>query len=89
VDKWVLQSVAVRKFSGFARDSNVIREAKKLELILSKSSWANSTDLDNTNSYSIAQYDSPFKLFGRFNELWVDVAGTEEMGCGSISVEAY
>ncbi|KAJ4765567.1 Heme-binding protein 2 [Rhynchospora pubera] len=84
-DKWAPCCVAVRKFSGFARDSNMVKEAEKLALSLSKSSWANSTNFDSTNAYSIAQYDSPFKLFGRVNEIWVDVTGSEETGCGSSS----
>ncbi|KAJ3700952.1 hypothetical protein LUZ61_004657 [Rhynchospora tenuis] len=79
-DKWAPCCVAVRKFSGFARDSNVVKEAEKLALSLSKSSWANSTNFDGTNAYSIAQYDSPFKLFRRVNEVWVDVTGSEESG---------
>ncbi|KAJ4731587.1 Heme-binding protein 2 [Rhynchospora pubera] len=88
-DKWAPCCVAVRKFSGFARDGNMVKEAEKLALSLSRSSWANSTNFDSTNAYSIAQYDSPFKLFERVNEVWVDVTGSEETGCGSSSVEAY
>ncbi|XP_010251140.1 PREDICTED: heme-binding protein 2-like [Nelumbo nucifera] len=74
--------VAVRKFSGFARDGNIVKEAEKLAVSLSRSPWANSTMTQSKDSYSIAQYDSPFRLIGRLNEVWVDVAGSARNGCG-------
>ncbi|KAJ3694499.1 hypothetical protein LUZ60_009979 [Juncus effusus] len=87
-DDWVPHCVAVRQFSGFARDSNVVKEAEKLALSLSRSSWANSSDFYSANAYSIAQYNSPFKLIGRINEVWADLNGRES-GCGSSGVEIY
>ncbi|PRQ43186.1 putative SOUL heme-binding protein [Rosa chinensis] len=63
----------VRKFSGFARDSNIVQEAQKLATRLSRSPWANSTSEESRSTYSIAQYNSPFRLIGCVNEVWVDV----------------
>lgn len=75
--------VAVRKFSGFARDSNVVTEAERLATSLSRSVWSNSTSSESRYAYSIAQYNSPFRIFGRLNEVWVDVLGSESDICGS------
>ncbi|XP_062116196.1 uncharacterized protein LOC133830277 [Humulus lupulus] len=85
---WESHCVAVRKFSGFARDSNIVREAEKLTTSLSKSPWANHTSLDSGYAYSIAQYSSPFKFIGRVNEVWVDIDESGE-GCKSSAVAAY
>ncbi|XP_010915964.1 uncharacterized protein [Elaeis guineensis] len=87
-DKWPSHCIAVRQFSGFARDSNIIKEAERLAVSLNRSSWANSTDSGN-NAYSIAQYNSPFRFIGRVNEVWVDVAGSQGSGCASGGVEVY
>ncbi|KAL5723885.1 hypothetical protein ACHQM5_007224 [Ranunculus cassubicifolius] len=59
--------IAVRKFSGFARDSNIVAEAEKLGISLSQSPWANST-VKGDYTYAIAQYNSPFRFFKRVNE---------------------
>ncbi|KAL8154226.1 hypothetical protein V2J09_011986, partial [Rumex salicifolius] len=83
--------VAVRKFSGFARDTNIVREAQKLVSSLSKSTqWANSTSLDSKYAYSIAQYDSPIRFVQRLNEVWIDVVGSSSGACGEFSgIAAY
>ncbi|KAL3835221.1 hypothetical protein ACJIZ3_009957 [Penstemon smallii] len=73
-DPWKSHCIAVRKFSGFARDNNIVKEAEKLAISLSKSQWANSTSGTQSGyAYSIAQYNSPFKFISRVNEVWVDV----------------
>ncbi|RRT51654.1 hypothetical protein B296_00050974 [Ensete ventricosum] len=59
-DRWGSHCIAARQFSGFARDSNVVKEAEKLAISLSQSSWANLTEFSDKNAYSIAQYNSPF-----------------------------
>nr|GMC56270.1 heme-binding protein 2-like [Ipomoea batatas] len=87
-DSWTSHCIAVRKFSGFARDRNIVKEAEKLALSLSRSPWANSTSA-NEYAYSIAQYNSPFKIIGRVNEVWVDVSGSEANGCKPGLVAAY
>ncbi|XP_050369964.1 uncharacterized protein LOC126788052 [Argentina anserina] len=70
---WDNHYIAVRKFSGFARDSNIVQEAQKLATSLGRSPWANSTSEESSYAYSIAQYNSPFRFIGRVNEVWVDV----------------
>ncbi|KAK9714302.1 hypothetical protein RND81_06G085000 [Saponaria officinalis] len=80
--RWAGHCVAVSKFSGFARDRNVVKEAEKLVASLARSSWVNST-----SAYSVAQYDSPFKLIGRVNEVWVDVDGSELDDCRSNGIQ--
>ncbi|KAH9290759.1 hypothetical protein KI387_034876, partial [Taxus chinensis] len=70
-DHWDSHCVAIRKFSGFAKDNNIVKEAANLAASLSKSPWADlSFDDGENNAYSIAQYNSPFKIFGRLNEVW-------------------
>ncbi|KAH7651680.1 SOUL hem-binding protein [Dioscorea alata] len=87
--EWAPQCIAVRKFSGFARDDNIVKEAEKLALSLRRSPWADATDLDGTNAYSIAQYNSPFRLIGRVNEVWVDLDGSKVKGCESSLVDVF
>lgn len=86
---WNTHCVAVRKFSGFARDKTIVKEAEKLAVSLSRSPWANCTSSDSDYAYSIAQYSSPFQLIGRVNEVWVDVGSSEIGRCGSSKVAAY
>ncbi|GJN22098.1 hypothetical protein PR202_gb09632 [Eleusine coracana subsp. coracana] len=82
-DQWPSHCIAVGSFSGYARDQNIIEEAKKLALSLSRSSWANSTNHPGKTAYSIAQYINPFRVIGRVNEVWFDV------DCKSNGVETY
>jgi hypothetical protein len=82
-DRWPSHCTAVRSFSGYARDRNVVEEAEQLALSLSRSPWANCTSYPSKNAYSIAQYSSPFRFIGRVNEVWFDV------DCKSTGVETY
>ncbi|CAO2194358.1 unnamed protein product [Urochloa humidicola] len=82
-DRWSSHCIAVRSFSGYARDKNVVEEAEKLAMSLSRSPWANSTNYPSKNAYSIAQYSSPFRIISRVNEVWFDVQ------CKSTGVETY
>ncbi|XP_076960511.1 uncharacterized protein LOC143636916 [Bidens hawaiensis] len=81
-DSWTTTCKAVCQFSGFAREKNTVEEAEKLATSLSGSQY--STSASSNFAYSIAQYNSPLKFFGRLNEVWVDVDG-----CESASVAAY
>ncbi|CAI5493345.1 unnamed protein product [Closterium sp. Naga37s-1] len=63
--------VAVRAFSGFATDFNVAQEAANLGDSLASTAWANVTAALGGEAYSIAEYNSPFELIGRVNEIWV------------------
>lgn len=75
-DSWPASCKAVRKFSGFAWDKNVVEEAEKLVKSLSTSQY--STSSTSNVAYSVAQYNSPLRFFGRVNEVWVDVDGCED-----------
>ncbi|KAI4329544.1 hypothetical protein MLD38_027922 [Melastoma candidum] len=82
-DAWSSRCVAVRKFSGVAREGSITKEMEQLALSLSRSPWANSTSSKSKFAYSIAQYDSPLRLIGRTNEVWVDVDASGSEGCAS------
>lgn len=84
-DYWTGHCIAVRKFSGFARDRNIVAEAEKLAISLSRSPWANFTS-GSEYAYSIAQYNSPLRFIRRVNEVWVDVSGSEIDGCQSSQI---
>ncbi|KAK1285119.1 hypothetical protein QJS10_CPB20g01827 [Acorus calamus] len=88
-DKWSSHCIAIRKFSGFAWDSNIVKEAEKLATSLSRSPWANSTGSGSTYAYSIAQYNSPFRFIGRVNEVWVDIDGSQTEECQVSGLEVY
>ncbi|KAG7019806.1 Heme-binding protein 2, partial [Cucurbita argyrosperma subsp. argyrosperma] len=85
---WEAHCVAVRKFSGFARDEKVIREAEQLATSLSRFPLVNATS-ERGYAYAIAQYDSPFRLIGRVNEVWVDVDAANLDGCKSSAIAAF
>ncbi|KAG7954514.1 hypothetical protein I3843_11G022800 [Carya illinoinensis] len=86
---WDSRCIAVRKFSGFARDNNIVEEAEKLGISLNRSPWANSTSSERSNAYSIAQYNSPFRIIGRVNEVWVDIDASGLDGCKSSGLATY
>lgn len=77
--------VAVRKFSGFAKDERIVKEAEKLATSLSRSPWAESK---TGRGYSIAQYNTPIRIVKRKNEVWVDI-DAPELGCKSVGVAAH
>lgn len=89
LDKWASRCIAVRTFPGFARDSNVVKQAEALAVSLRKSPWANSTYSGGSHAYSIAQYNAPFRFIGRVNEVWVDIDESKAPGCRPRSVAAY
>ncbi|KAK7330512.1 hypothetical protein VNO77_24707 [Canavalia gladiata] len=81
--------IAVRKFSGFAKDDRIVKEAQKLATSLSRSPWADSISSKTHRAYSIAQYSTPFRIVKRRNEVWVDIDASD-LGCDkSLAVEAY
>ncbi|KAG8638799.1 hypothetical protein MANES_14G063400v8 [Manihot esculenta] len=84
---WDSHCVAVRKFSGYATDDNIIKEAKRLSISLSRSPWINNTSAETNFAYSIAQYDSPFHFIGRLNEVWADIDATD--GCEYSKIATY
>eukprot|EP00252_Welwitschia_mirabilis_P018297 TRINITY_DN40666_c0_g1_i1.p1 TRINITY_DN40666_c0_g1~~TRINITY_DN40666_c0_g1_i1.p1 ORF type:complete len:219 (+),score=38.80 TRINITY_DN40666_c0_g1_i1:113-769(+) len=81
-DKWDSHCIAVRKFLGFARDKNIVSEAESLAISLQNSPWAKSSlQRGEDFAYAIAQYNSPFQLIGRVNEVWAIVKGPISENC--------
>lgn len=80
-ETWASRCVAVRRFSGRARDGNIVAEAEALAASLGRTPWANSTAGGGSYAYSIAQYDPPFRFIGRVNEVWVEIDGSATPGC--------
>eukprot|EP00897_Mesotaenium_endlicherianum_P006279 jgi/Mesen1/567/ME000107S10803 len=76
VAQYPSRCVAVRKFGGFASDFNVAQEAASLADSLERTPWAGATKAErgaDEEAYSIAQYNSPFELLKRVNEVWVTI----------------
>ena len=66
--------MATRRFGGFASDFNVAEEASRLADSLQNSSWkdvVSKASAGGEEAYSIAQYNSPFEISGRVNEVLV------------------
>ncbi|XP_059655069.1 uncharacterized protein LOC132302221 [Cornus florida] len=83
IDKWRSHCVAVRKFSGFAKDDNINKEMKALVVSLGKILTERAASIEDKNSYTIAQYNASFHLSGRLNEVWINVSGFTADGCPS------
>ncbi|KAK4261357.1 hypothetical protein QN277_004364 [Acacia crassicarpa] len=82
LDKWNSHCVAVRKFSGFARDDNIDKEIKALvSSINTHFPPGDSAVIQDKGSYAIAQYNGSHKLSGRLNEAWVTISGSSVVGC--------
>jgi hypothetical protein len=81
VERWGEKCIAVRQFPGFAKDNNVAKEAALLEASLQKTPWgpdATKVDArDGEDAYTIAEYNPPFHIFGRLNEVWVDIGDND------------
>ncbi|KAE8730211.1 Tetratricopeptide repeat (TPR)-like superfamily protein [Hibiscus syriacus] len=80
LDKWKSHCIAVRKFTGYARDDNVEKEKDGLVASLGKSLMQGMDQNQNYN-YSIAQYNASKHPTGRINEVWMDVLGFAAEGC--------
>lgn len=81
LDKWKSHCIAVRKFSGFAKDDNVNEEFEALLNSLNQYSDGNTSIVEDKSSYTIAQYNASRHLTGRLNEVWIDVLGFTKEGC--------
>ncbi|XP_027915140.1 heme-binding protein 2-like [Vigna unguiculata] len=66
VKRWKSKFVAVKQFGGFVTDSNVGRYVASLKASLG----ATKRSFTFGKSFIIAQYDPPFKLTDRVNEVW-------------------
>lgn len=77
VEKWKTQCLAVLKFSGYAKDSDISREFEALASSLNKNFNRSSGTIQDASSYTIAQYNAPIRNSGRLNEVWLKVSGLE------------
>lgn len=76
LEKWKTQCIAVRKFSGYAKDDNINKEIEALVTSLNKHLDETSTIIQqDTSSYTIAQYNASFHNAERVNEVWIKVSG--------------
>ncbi|CAJ1932413.1 unnamed protein product [Sphenostylis stenocarpa] len=66
VQRWKPSYVAVRQFGGFVTDTNVWKEVAALNASIAATKWSAATH----KSFFVAQYNSPFELFNRVNEIW-------------------
>jgi len=72
IEKWKSECIAVRKFSGYAKDDNINKEMEALVSALNKQS----VTIKDTNSYIIANYNaSSHNTSQRLNEVWINVSG--------------
>ncbi|XP_058193104.1 uncharacterized protein LOC131310212 [Rhododendron vialii] len=83
LDKWRSHCIAVRTFSGFAKDDNINKEMEALVTVLGKISGGKPDSIEGKGSYSIAQYNASFHQSGRLNEVWMNVSGFAAEGCPS------
>ncbi|PON44875.1 SOUL heme-binding protein [Parasponia andersonii] len=90
LNKWKSHCIAIRKFSGFAKDDNIDKEVESLRNSLNKHLSSNNMSsngtvpitVDKNSSYTIAQYNSSRHLTGRLNEVWINVVlGFTAEGC--------
>ncbi|KAF8016384.1 hypothetical protein BT93_H1785 [Corymbia citriodora subsp. variegata] len=72
LDEQKAQCVAVRKFSGFARDDNIDKELEAL--VASLDNYTSGRIIkDDKNVFAIAQYNASYHLSGRLNEVWLKI----------------
>ncbi|XP_015894609.3 uncharacterized protein LOC107428572 [Ziziphus jujuba] len=79
--KWKSHCIAVREFSGFAKDDNINKELEALKNSLNKQVDGKTSMVEDKSSYSIAQYNSSREPTERLNEVWINVSGSAAEGC--------
>ncbi|XP_020231155.1 heme-binding protein 2 [Cajanus cajan] len=66
VQRWKTKYAVVKQFGGFVRESVVADQVNALKASIAGTKW--STKLPK--SFTVAQYNAPFELFHRVNEIW-------------------
>eukprot|EP00954_Amorphochlora_amoebiformis_P019102 1330514-Amorphochlora_amoeboformis.AAC.1 len=66
------REVAVLQGSGYWYQKDVLNYVAKASKILDESDVKY-----NSSTYTFAGYDPPFRLFGRHNEVWIDLISSE------------
>lgn len=83
IEKWTSHCIAVRMFSGFAKDDNINKEVEALMNSLNLHFTGNTSIPEDKLSYTIAQYNSSRHQAGRLNEVWMNVPGFNAEGCSN------
>lgn len=73
LEKWKTQRIAVRKFSGFAKDDNINKEVEALVSSLNKHLNESYATIQDKSSFTIAQYNASSIETERLNEVWINV----------------
>ncbi|XP_057949650.1 uncharacterized protein LOC131144799 [Malania oleifera] len=76
VQRWNSTYAAVRQFDGFASDQGIGQEAAALQAALAGSAWSDAINKSRaadpkSSAYAVAQYNSPFQIENRVNEIWM------------------
>ncbi|KAL2326811.1 hypothetical protein Fmac_020238 [Flemingia macrophylla] len=66
VQRWKTKYAAVREFGGFVTESVVANQVAALNASIAGTKWSSKVP----KSYTVAQYNSPFELINRVNEIW-------------------
>lgn len=83
IENWTSHCIAVRTFSGFAKDDNINKEVEVLRNSLNLHFPGNTSIPEYKKSYTIAQYNSSHHQDGRLNEVWTNVSGFNVEGCSN------
>ncbi|PIA61795.1 hypothetical protein AQUCO_00200057v1 [Aquilegia coerulea] len=81
--QWRTHCVAVRKFSGFARNDTISKEVQALVTSIGRLQTSYSAELLDKSSYTVAQYNASFHNVGRLNEVWMNATRITTGGCQS------
>ncbi|KAH7292351.1 hypothetical protein KP509_29G063700 [Ceratopteris richardii] len=73
VEEWGARYFAVRTFGGFAKDTNVAEEGAALAESVYEAGMELSSSAGD-ESYYVAQYNSPFEITGRVNEILLPIS---------------
>ncbi|XP_028755348.1 heme-binding protein 2-like [Neltuma alba] len=75
IQRWKPVYAAVRQFGGFVKDSNVGPEAAALNASIAGTKWSSAIEKSHraghNSVYTVAQYNDPFEVDERVNEIWL------------------
>ncbi|XP_020231153.1 heme-binding protein 2 [Cajanus cajan] len=66
IQRWNTKYAVVRQFDGFVTNSNIAEQVAALNASIAGTKWSAKVP----KSYTVAQYNAPFELFNRLNEIW-------------------
>lgn len=74
VERWDVKYFAVRTFDGFATDTNIVEEGATLAESVYVAGFSIASTSSDEESYFISQYNSPFQITGRVNEVLLPIS---------------